>query len=300
MKTVRLTGLDASNPLGFLAALGALRILSQRGEARLSWLDEGRWTAALHLPEDTPDPAALLFEHAQSWKDARELDLQYDKIEKNKTKRVRDLKPEPARFRAFLATAANTASPADRRLADFAAAYGSDVVQDNNGNTKPTAFHFTAGQQSFLDMVVEITEGLTLEHLTEAIYGPWRREADLPLLRWDVSGERLYALMASNPGTEKARGVPGADWLAFQALPFFPCFPVGSRLMTTGFVSRDRILSLRWPVWTAPARLDSVRTLLAQPLKHPEYGSRGVALVFEANVRRSDRGYATFGAATVD
>jgi hypothetical protein len=38
----------------------------------------------------------------------------------------------------------------DRSTSDIAASFFFELVQDNNGKTKPTALHFTAGQQPFL------------------------------------------------------------------------------------------------------------------------------------------------------
>ncbi len=55
---VTLTGLDGSNPLAFLAALGLLRVLDHRARQhrhngrtpttpKLAWLDEGGWRPVL-------------------------------------------------------------------------------------------------------------------------------------------------------------------------------------------------------------------------------------------------------------
>lgn len=302
MSATVLGGLDGANPLAYLAALGTLRVVTEAGAApaRLLWRDEGRWRPVLELPDDAPPAIELVMRDLVSWKAAAELSLVY---EKGKAA-VRDLKPKPARFRRFLEQAASTV-PA-RRWSDFAASYGSDFVRDGNGNVKPTAFHFTAGQQSFLDMVAQLAEGVTEEHLREALFGPWQYTSTLPVLRWDTGGERLYALLASNPAADKANGVPGADWLAFQALPLFPCFPRATlggsvRLVTTCFKGSGKEYVFRWPVWHASASLDAARSLLAfasDALDAAERRSRGIAAVFESRVRRSDHGYGTFGAAT--
>jgi hypothetical protein len=298
-----LTGLDGSNPLAFMAALGTLRILMSSAEqVRLSWRDEGRWRPVLHLAEGTLDAVAAVMKDLRSWKHAPELSLQYEKDGKTGRK-VRDLKPRPEVFKKFLEKAVKEAGER-RRLADFAAAYATDMARDGKGNTKPTAFHFTAGQQNFLEMVAQLADGLNKEHVEEALFGPWRYESELPVLRWDVSGERLYALLASDPAGEKARGVPAADWLAFQSLPLFPCFPeatLGStaRVVTTGFEGHGKEFVFRWPLWTFPATLSTIRSLLAganHALKPEERRARGIALVLESQCRRSDHGYGTFSA----
>jgi CRISPR-associated endonuclease/helicase Cas3 len=52
LQPIELTGLDGSNPLAFLAALGTLRLADQAfdGEAKLSWKREGRWVPVIHVP----------------------------------------------------------------------------------------------------------------------------------------------------------------------------------------------------------------------------------------------------------
>jgi hypothetical protein len=287
-----------------MAALGALRILdgATGGNARLSWKDEGRWRPVLHLQEDGADPVDAITKDLRSWKGAPELALVYEKDGKS-GKKVRDLKPPPGVFKRFLVKGLKKETP-NRRLVDFAAAYATDVVRDGKGNTKPTAFHFTAGQQNFLEMIAQLAEGMTREHVEEALVGPWRYESELPVLRWDVSGERLYALLAFNPAGEKARGVPGADWLAFQSLSLFPCFPEatlggGARLLTTCFEGEGKEFTFRWPLWEPPASLATIRSLLASAaseLSAAERRARGIALVLESQVRRSDHGYGTFSA----
>lgn len=299
-----LTGLDGANPLAYMAALGTVRVLSEsaRVYARLSWRDQGRWRPVLHLPEEAPDPLEAVMEDLGTWKAAPELKLEYEKDGKT-GKNIRDIKPPPRVFRALLQRAAK-GNRDTRRFADFVAAYATDVARDNKGSTKPTAFHFTAGQQNFLEMVAQLADGLTREHVEEALLGPWRYESELPVLRWDVSGERLYALLASNPAGEKAKGVPGADWLAFQSLPLFPCFPRstlggGARILTTGFEGEGKDFTFRWPLWTPPSSLPVIRSLLVCPnhmLRSDQRRARGIDLILESQVRRSDHGYGTFSA----
>lgn len=312
MAEVVLTGCDGGNPLGFMAALGAFRVVSGLDRSALMrWSNEGRWRAVLTLDRDASALVDGIFKDAEAWQKRPELRLEYPKKEKAEkdgaakkegpAKTVRDLKPPPSKFREFAQKARKTGSSRDEFEA-FIAAYGCEVIVDGQGNTKPTAFHFTAGQQQFLGMVVDLVNGLTRENVEEALFGPWKYESKLPILRWDVSGERLYALSAVDPARDKALGVPGADWLAFQALPLFPSFPVGQRLGTTGFVGRGKNISFRWPMWSKNASMAAVRSLLMANTgewRVEERKLRGVDLVFEASVRRSDRGYGVFAAPEV-
>jgi hypothetical protein len=63
----------------------------------------------------------------------------------------------------------------------------------------------------------------------EALFGPWLYARALPVLQWDNSQTRDYALRASDPSKEKKLGVPGADWLAFRGLSFLVA-PVRDRI----------------------------------------------------------------------
>jgi hypothetical protein len=305
-----LKGPDGTNPLGFLCAIGLLRIVHEQTLStapRLSWRDEGYWHPVLHVPDGHPDPVHLVLEDLETWRNDRvALALSYAKErkhkEEHKANEVHDLKAPPDVFRAFMQRVFERVSPHNRRDADFAAAYGSDVVRDKTtkGNTKPTAFHFLAGNQAFLKIVSDLAAGITEAHIREALYGPWRYQDRLGVLRWDAAGERLHALMAAAPANVKPPGVAGADWLAFQALPFFPCFPLSpSRLATTGFESGDR--AFIWPLWDVPITVPTLRSLLSDPkLANPDphwQRARGVPCVWRAAVRHIAQGYGTFGAA---
>lgn len=300
MKQIVLGGLDGSNPLGFLAALGLLRVLDTRSGAtdrpRLGWVDEGRWRPVLHLQNDAVDPVEQVIEDLASWRDAPELGLHY---KETGAKAIYDLKAPPDVFLTFARQARDAAVPGSRRQADFAAAYATDVAVDGSGSTKPTALHFTSGQQKFLEMVRELADGVVADDIREMMVS-WRYESPLPVLRWDVAGERIYALSAANPSKDKALGVPGANWLAFQALPLFPCFPTGHRVMTTAFTGSGNDIRFTWPLWVPPASLRAVRSLLTTPgLDRMSPGvrrMRGIVAVLRSQVRRANQGYGAFGA----
>jgi hypothetical protein len=215
----------------------------------------------------------------------------------------RDLKPPPGHFRHFLTRLLEGATATNRRSLDWASAFATDVAVDNNGNTKPTALHFTAGQQQFLQMVVELVHKVTKDDLREAIEGPWKYERALPVLGWDATSSRDYALRASDPSTDKKLGVPGADWLAVRGLIFIPTAPRGSRVTTTGCVGGWKDGRFRWPLWTVSLTTSVIRSLLCQNLEamtKQERNARGIGAVFSSGIKRSDQGgYGSFEPATV-
>lgn len=86
-------------------------------------------------------------------------------------------------------------------------------------------------------------------------------------IRWDPADDSRYATRWRNPSGDPARkrsgSVLGANRLAFEALPLFPCFAAGERLATTGFIPLDRAPHFTWPVWSAAWGVDAVRSALS-------------------------------------
>lgn len=287
MRDLTLTGLDGANPLGFLAALGVLAAVTDFScEARLTWRRLGAWRPVL-TSESTDLEAVIdrLDRDRLSCRDDPALALEYGG--------KRDLKPPPGLFREFLERLSSNATPASRRSVDWASAFATDVAVDNNGNTKPTVLHFTAGQQQFLQMVDELVEGVTKDDLREALEGPWQYQRPLPVLGWDGTASRDYALRATDPSTDKKLGVPGADWLAVRGLTCFPTVPRGGRVMTTGCDGGWKDGQFRWPLWTVPLNLPVVRSVLCQNpvgMTSGERGARGIGAVFSSVMKRHKQG----------
>ncbi len=291
-----LTGLDGANPLGFLAALGALRVLHDRGhEAHLRWELAGRWTPVLGVGMDRAGLIAALDEDRAGWSRELALQLCYHK-DGGLGGAVRDLKPRPKDLRDWLDRLAREGSARSRALS---AAFFAEGVVDNNGNTKPTALHFTAGQQQFLAMALGLQAGVSAADLHEALFGPWTYRRELPVFGWDSSAARDYALRASDPSKDKKTGVPGADWLALMALAFFPLSPAGERVLTPGCTGGWKTGVFTWPLWTVPLRAPTVGSLVSLPglpaLSAGDRRARGIGAVFASGIRRSEQGgYGSF------
>jgi hypothetical protein len=297
MHDLTLTGLDGTNPLGFLAALGVLQAVSEgTPSACLEWRHEGTWRPVLRSAYAGMDGliAALDADRRNCAVDPA-LELEYQG--------KRDLKPLPCRFRQFLVALSTTATATNRRSLDWASAFATDVAVDNNGNTKPTALHFTAGQQQFLQMVLELARKVVPEDLQEAVAGPWTYLRPLPVMGWDATASRDYALRASDPSTDKKLGVPGADWLAIRGLAFLPTMPQGRRLLTTACVGGWKNGEFHWPLWTVPLTDPVIRSVLRQrwsAMPQSERQARGIRAVFSSPIKRSDQGgYGSFEPASV-
>lgn len=309
MTALVLSGLDAHNPLGFLAALGLLRVLDDeaartaRERPRLGFVDQGEFVARLLTSHTMAEVAAIVLEDAAAQGDNRALQFAYDEqgalVAPGTKGAIRDLKPRPSGACQLL----DLAAAADPRTAAQAAAWFSELVQDNNGNTKPTAFHFTAGQQAFLQMVEDLRVGLTADHVQESLAGPWRNTSPLPSLSWDASVTRMYALRAGNPAKERRGSVPAANWLAVVGLTFFPVAVHGRRLVTTGVRGGWKDSTFTWPVWSPPAEVTTIASLLrldAAACTQRERAAYGIEAVLRSRILRSDQGgYGSFAPAAV-
>jgi len=298
---VLLTGLDAANPLGFLASLGVLEIVHEQsgGDARLGFREEGLWRPVLTGVDSIEAIASMAIADLESWKDHPALKLRY---KKGSGKVAHDLKPSPSTYRKYLEDLLNSDDPRSARAVDFAGAYGVETVTANTGDLKPTALHFTAGQQEFLAMVQQLVEGVNEDDLVEALRGPWTYSRPLPVLQWDSSAARFYALRASDPSKEKKLGVPGADWLAFCGLALLPVAPDSGRLVTTGCGGGWKTGHFTWPLWTVPIESATVRSVVGlretEKLSPAERRARGIGAVFRSRIHRTDQGgYGSFAPA---
>lgn len=295
-----LTGPDGADPLGFMAALGVLRILDERvDDAALAWRNEGYWRPVLHGVDDVEAIVGAVMEDLPTWQDEPAIQTAYTKEGDSLSTAkgaVRDLKPKPDLQRALFDRAALRAVEGEPRMARCLAAFGTDVALDNNGRIKPTALHFTAGQQQFLKMVKALSRGITASDVRQALLGPWSYDSKLPSLSWTGTGQRLYALRSSDPSKAKRGSCPAAEWLAFVGLSFFVCVPRGRRVETTGVRGGWKDGTLTWPLWTARASAPTVASLLRCPdLDATGRAARGIGVVFRASICRSEQGgYGSF------
>jgi hypothetical protein len=126
----------------------------------------------------------------------------------------------------------------------------------------------------------------------------------LPVLGWDGTASRDYALRASDPSTDKKQGVPGADWLAFRSLALLPVAPQGDRIVTPGCYGGWKDGCFEWPLWTVSLEAEVVRSLLGLgdigKTKPNERKALGLGIVYQSRIKRSDQGgYGSFAPAQV-
>jgi hypothetical protein len=271
LKAIDLPGLHGANPLGFLAALGTLRLLDEPDRPpRLSWQRaQGGWTARLWCdPRPSEEELVEHLAHALGASADLAAFARWD-----------DLSVAPEDFRRFVEDAARTASLHDRDWADFAAAFGceaSPYLAASRPTIQDTAFRTMsgAGHQHFLKTMRHVLSEVTADHVQKAVFGTWTYDDPVEkcTLRWDPSDDVRYALRWRNPSGDPDRGkrgsMLGANALAVHGLPLHPTAPVapqGSHLATTGFSRIGRQVTWTWPIWEPPLPLSVVRSLLALP-----------------------------------
>lgn len=301
--TLVLSGLDGSNPLGFFAALGALRLLdaAHPNNVRLGWRQAGGWVAVLDFAEEVlprPDLEALageLYEQLAKRRNRPSIKgLSWEEDNENgESKEKRNLRSPPDVWRAW-ANSVLADPSCDRLDHDFVAATAAEAELDNKGKLVPTVFEFTAGQQMFLKLVEELHASVTVDDLLEALKGPWTRSRPLPVLAWDACDSRDYALRASNPSTDKKTGTPGADALAVWGLSLLPVLPCRDSNRTTAAGGRWKSQWFRWALWRALLDVDSLRTMLSlggrSELSAQDATTHGLGVRLETDISRSDQG----------
>ncbi|MFZ5443398.1 MAG: type I-G CRISPR-associated protein, Cas3-extension family [Myxococcota bacterium] len=300
MSRTVLKGLSGANPLGFMAAVGLLRIVSEElPAARLGFLDDGSFQPFLDGVEGELEK--LVADDAKGGAGQQPWRLEYGKTSKRGTSAVADLKPPPAEFETFLHRVVKEWVRGKPEGAEYAAAYATSVARDGKGNTKPTAFHFTAANQQFLGAVEQLRATVDREWARQSLFegGAWRPGGNV---RWDPMADRNYALMAKDPNDDGTSVDAPLEWLAFRGLPLFPTVPRGTRIVTTGVRGRGEEMRFSWPLWLPAAPLGAVRSVLTNSLNEAEgreLRARGVFAICSSEIRRTAQGFGNFGPASV-
>ena len=261
-----LAGLDGTNPLGFLAALGLFRILATTSDfppVCMYWKPHGgTWvpvltgagTAALSTTEN--DVLDYLEKRLEKAIGEHPADLLTELASTGEDKTAR---------RALLKQIAQGNS---RTASDWAAAVASDFAPPEAINQlQTTRRDYFFGN---LTSVIGLTER---EHLRRSVFQPWDYAdgLDNQSLHLDPSEDRRHALQWNKPAGDPERrargGMLGANRLALEAMPLFASFPEAETMRTIGFTgTRSTNTRWTWPIWSQPVSLNVVKSLLNQPL----------------------------------
>lgn len=290
-----LPGLDGTNPLGFMAALGVLRVLNlQKHGVKLTWqLSSGTWRPVLFgVQVLLPDLGAELLAAI------RNLDHSAWLIDKK-------LPFDASLFRHNAEDATGTASRMYRQKADSLSSFGVDCFADKDGAFERTHLCMVrAGDSAGQGMTAyanRIIETILVGQLQQAIETSWLYQDDQCALRWDPGEDKPYAVQWRNPSKVGALSEKGANCLALFGMACFPVIPVKGQAETTGFGLKEaKQTSLTWPIWKHPISLGVVHSLLTlselqreQP-DRMELNSLGVAATYRCNRVMTSTYYANF------
>jgi hypothetical protein len=290
-----LGGLDGTNPLGFMAALGAFRLLSlTHPNVRMAWrIEDGTWHPALF---GFQVPIAEF---------GNELRVALGKVDQSVWSLDRKLPFSASRLREEACSAVAGASWNDRERADAVASLGVECYCDDKGNFEDTAFRMVRSGDSkhrgLLFYGKRILESTTARQLQQAITGVWQYEDEQCGLRWDPAEHRGYALQWRNPSDVGALSVKGANCLALVALALFPTAPVKGEAETTGFgLKAPKQSSFTWPIWHPAVSMDTGRSLLGLPMlqreqpPRAELDQRGIVAVYRCDRVMTSTYYSNF------
>lgn len=312
--SIALDALDGANPLAFLAALGALRLLARimpQHDLRLSWEQRfGAWRPLLWTAKSL-DEATITKALVENGLDLSAM-FSEELLAANEAASPKNKKGEPRwkgkllfpiePFRSFCCVASE--SPSVR--AEFAAAWVGETVsmgEEDAEVARRTRFDFTAGQQAFVNMLRELRESCTQEEVQQSLFVGWHYSATAVSMRWDTQDEkRQYALQSVDP-TNNSKNPPtadrGANFLAVEALPLFPLVP-DRRASQAGFEDEGESRCWNWPIWTYPVGLDVIRSLLTLPLADLDYWPAakrrvlGVSTLFQSRIVQPSGRYRCF------
>ena len=258
-----LPALDGRDPLGFLAAVGALSVLSSVDPStRLSFQEDtalavihGRWeglddlAAELTAVFERVRAAGELIPGAGTAFPPPKLGSEPD-----------PLRVVPERLGEVVAAADGN----DTRIG-WLGCLVTDLAVDAAGRVAITPFAAPSGQQSFNSMFSKAAEEVARrpgDRLREAL-GHWVR---VPGFTGEYLDHRVINDAAGSPaGKSEEMGVPGATWLALMALRQFPHAGDGQSPVTTGWQRVRRRWLFVWPVFAPALDPRAVATLLCHP-----------------------------------
>jgi hypothetical protein len=269
MTGLPLPALDGRTPLGFLAALGVLRLLDEAIPAApakplLSWAPD-TCTAVLHDgPSTVDDLVQTLMEIVNGIPDggvlpgvARDFPPLGEAPDK-----LRLTRPD---HRDYAATVwADDRDAGERWMASLV----TDLSVDDRHRADISLFTAPSGKQSMRTMLEKPLAMVRKnpELLREAVTA-WRRYSG-------VSGEYLdhrvlFDAVDAPDGKPAERGVPGATWLALMSYPLLRTGSQGRDPITTGWQQISPGADGRrfvYPLWSQPLDVQAVRVLLGHPI----------------------------------
>lgn len=248
---LRLTGIQGTSPIGYMAAIGLLRVLNQDLDQDVA-LDWDTGTPVLHGFTQSETLIDTLSGHMAQRCDAYEW-----------TWTASSKKLPAADYAAHCKAAAHN----PRALA-FLAAFGTDTVLNDDGSIRTTRLDLTSGRQKLIADLRRLAANLSRPEdaasaFHTALFGG--DYEDQPSFNWDPVSVRKHAYEHQAPSKTTPPGKRGVVWLAAESLALHPMLPDGNRARTIGCERiDDQGEHYFWGLWQGTAlQIDEIRFLRA-------------------------------------
>jgi hypothetical protein len=290
MTTVELPALDGRSPLGFLAALGLLRVLGELAVRPLQ-LSFSRTTAAaqLHSPLSSIDEVGSELQELVSHSPEAAV-AGLDPGFPFPAGRGGDPMRQPRRdFRALLEQV-QAVDP--RASSQWMPCLFTDLAVDAQERAGLTPFCAPSGKQNLRTFFEKPLSAVRADPLRiqEALTS-WRR---VDGFTGEYLDHRVLNSAADDPTgrTSAERGVPGATWLATMALPLQRLTGDGTHIQATLWHRAGRRSVMTWPLWKQPLDTAAVQVLI----EHPSLAPTGPRLTVRSETWPALGVFAVYGA----
>ena len=267
MNTVALTGIQIGSPLGFMAALGLLRVLHEDHglDVNLRWQNGHALLGGI----DTSALLALLADHMRGRHQAPEFNFKVGAGGGTPAPVVhlREIRPED--YHRAAATLVD-----NPRALGFLAGFATDAVVTDKGFIARTAFDFSSARQElgkeFRNLAARLDTDRKRGRKEAPLETLWKNSlfggpyAEQHSFGWDPATLTAHGQAAIAPTYTKPLAQPGLVWLAVESLPWHPVLPDGNgRARTTGWPNRQ---AYAWPEWSLTLSAPEVRLVRSRPV----------------------------------
>ncbi len=270
--TVEMPALIGTDPMGFLAALGVLRLVTTElgWPATVCWPAGPRNGAVLggcptgHTVDDVIEAIVGIVEATKA---ADRLIPGVDGFPPSKEASAGSdpVKELTLRERSGLGVTSHDRSPSFGEWLVASVALAAREELDARDRLT-AAFVRPTGQVTFDRSLSGGLHGVTRGRIWEALV-EWARVDGVTGNYFDQRAVRDEFVGTHTKGSMKNAGVPGAAWLALMALPYLPVrTPLSGKAATVGFQRmRGKPTRMIWPVWSHALTSGAVAVLLDHP-----------------------------------
>jgi hypothetical protein len=281
MQTLELRSFDGSTLLGFLAAVGALRLLEECGvgDARLAFdaktnharlrgsVDDLQATLVKGLLDDAI-MAPWSFRNSKGAVLTQPSDMTIGDVARERAERLSVKRQR--RYAVDTLGAVAAGEPTE------------------HGTTESTELRAVGGGQlQFFRQIASLIEELDATQIIRTLTQPWTHGDEAGGLRLTPEEDRSYALRATNPSPEGASGERAANVLALLGHTVFPVLPQRGGA-TVGFNQGTN--EVHWGLWDGFVGLATVRALIPRLVSDSRADLEAAGVYRLMRARRVTRG----------